>query len=110
MKKPFTLMMTIALLIPVLFVTGASAWEFRMTGAMEMKYEYYSQLGGNGFFGVYDLSNAAGADEARSNGWLGIETYDGLFQGMRGWGHVEAEEQHHAEILAVIADIAQRPD
>jgi len=33
--------------------------------------------------------------------------YDGLFQGMRGWGHVEAEEPYHAEILTVIEDIAQ---
>jgi hypothetical protein len=32
--------------------------------------------------------------------------YDGLFQGMRGWGHVEAEERYHADILAVIQDIA----
>jgi hypothetical protein len=34
--------------------------------------------------------------------------YDGLFQGMRGWGHVEAEEQYHAEILAVLEDIVRQ--
>lgn len=31
--------------------------------------------------------------------------YDGLFQGMRGWGSVEAPTEWHAEIQAVIADI-----
>ena len=36
--------------------------------------------------------------------------YDGLFQGMRGWGHVEAEERFHREILTVIEDISQKSE
>lgn len=31
--------------------------------------------------------------------------YDGLFQGMKGWGHVEAEECHREAVLAVIRDL-----
>ena len=39
--------------------------------------------------------------------------YDGLFQGMRGWGVIEAPESVHEEIRAVVADIkrqSQSPD
>ena len=28
--------------------------------------------------------------------------YDGLFQGQKGWGHVEAPEKYKAEILAIL--------
>ena len=31
--------------------------------------------------------------------------YDGLFQGQRGWGHIEASEEHESEILALLADL-----
>jgi hypothetical protein len=30
---------------------------------------------------------------------------DGLFQGSKGWGHVEAAEEHRAAILAVLEDL-----
>jgi hypothetical protein len=32
--------------------------------------------------------------------------YDGLFQGMKGWGHVEAAEQHREAVLQVIRDMS----
>ena len=52
-----------------------------MSGAFDWKYEYYSQLGSNGFFGPFDISNAAGSRrEASANGWLGIENHNGLYQ------------------------------
>ena len=31
--------------------------------------------------------------------------YDGIFQDMKGWGHVEAPEEHGAEILALLDDL-----
>jgi len=31
--------------------------------------------------------------------------YDGLCQGPKGWGHVEAPEQHEAEILALLDNL-----
>jgi len=31
--------------------------------------------------------------------------YDGLFQGPQGWGHVEASEDHEAEILKLLEDL-----
>ena len=66
-------------------VSSATAWELRLNGALEYRYEYYSQLGSNGFFGPYDVFNFSPGPvspfEARSNGWLGIQTHVGLFQG-----------------------------
>jgi hypothetical protein len=34
--------------------------------------------------------------------------YDGLFQGPRGWGFIEAPEGLHEEIRAVVADIKRQ--
>ena len=31
--------------------------------------------------------------------------YDGLYQGPKGWGHVEAPEQHEAGILALLDNL-----
>ena len=31
--------------------------------------------------------------------------YDGLFQGPKGWGHVESAEIHEPEILAILEDL-----
>jgi hypothetical protein len=31
--------------------------------------------------------------------------YDGVFQMSRGWGHVEAPEEHGEEILAILQDL-----
>ncbi len=61
--------------------TPARAWEFTMAGLLEWKWEYVTQRGSLGFFGPYDVSNTGGGFQARSNGWLGIEDYDGLFYG-----------------------------
>lgn len=33
--------------------------------------------------------------------------YDGLFQAERGWGHIEAPEEHHARILELIQELDQ---
>ena len=35
--------------------------------------------------------------------------YDGLFQGGRGWGHVEAPASHRDEILAIVAELKKQP-
>jgi hypothetical protein len=34
--------------------------------------------------------------------------YDGIFQDMKGWGHVEAADEHRSEILALLADLRAR--
>ncbi len=34
---------------------------------------------------------------------------DGLFQGQRGWGHIEAPQSFKEEILGVIADLKSEP-
>lgn len=73
-----------ALIMVLITAPRVVAWEFHLGGALQYKYEYYSQLGSNGFFGPYDVSNiffGAPPFEANSNGWLGIETHAGLFQG-----------------------------
>ena len=35
--------------------------------------------------------------------------YDGVFQGSKGWGHVEAPERHTAEIMAILQDLRNPP-
>ena len=35
---------------------------------------------------------------------------DGLFQGQYGWGHVEAPERCHAEIVALVQEIQRQAD
>ena len=35
--------------------------------------------------------------------------YDGLFQFGKGWGHVEAPEEHREEILQILADLSPDP-
>jgi hypothetical protein len=34
---------------------------------------------------------------------------DGLFQGSRGWGHVEAPQAFKDQILAILADLKNKP-
>ena len=34
--------------------------------------------------------------------------YDGLFQGSRGWGHVEAPTKHRPDITAILEDLRHR--
>lgn len=34
--------------------------------------------------------------------------YDGLLQGPKGWGQVDAPKQHEPEILALLADLKNR--
>ena len=34
--------------------------------------------------------------------------YDGVFQGPKGWGQVDAPEQHESEILALLEDLRTR--
>jgi hypothetical protein len=35
--------------------------------------------------------------------------YDGLFQGQKGWGHVEASAMHEAEILSLLGELRAQP-
>ena len=34
--------------------------------------------------------------------------YDGLFQGQKGWGHIEAPEENETEILAILETLNVR--
>ena len=54
----------------------AFGWEFNLRGSAGYVYQYYSQMGQNGFFGPYNVDNGGpgGAplgDFAPANGWLG---------------------------------------
>ncbi len=35
--------------------------------------------------------------------------YDGIFQGSKGWGHVESPEEYRTEIMSVLQDLRNRP-
>jgi hypothetical protein len=65
---------TLALCL-VIGVAQASAWQFSLQGDWNWEYKYYSQMGHNGFFGRYNVSNAwpGSSDGANANGWLGNE-------------------------------------
>ncbi len=36
--------------------------------------------------------------------------YDGLFQGQKGWGHVEAPEEYESDILAMLDDLGTQEE
>ena len=36
--------------------------------------------------------------------------YDGLFQGQKGWGHVEAPEEYESDILTLLDDLADNEE
>ena len=36
--------------------------------------------------------------------------YDGIFQGMKGWGHVEAPPGFHEEIRTIVEDIQRQAE
>lgn len=73
MKERWVVVAVLAL--AVFPATPASSWDFRLKGAFETIWEYYSQQGDNGFFGKYGVSVDAvsGATVATRNGWLGID-------------------------------------
>ena len=57
-----------------LFPGAVSAWEFSVEGSLKWEYESYSQAGGNGFFGPYDVDRGGVApDAAVTNAWLGVQ-------------------------------------
>jgi hypothetical protein len=71
-------MITLAMCICLCLGAGAShAWEFSMTGDWTWEYKLYSQMGDNGFFGKFNVSNSTNTtfpgDGAAFNGWLGNE-------------------------------------
>jgi len=65
------------LLCAILRVPPALAWEFRLDGAYNLVYEYYTQQGARGFFGPFNVDSSAGVgglaagDFAFVNGWVG---------------------------------------
>jgi hypothetical protein len=52
-----------------LMAVPAKGWEFEMTGSMNWAYEFYNQLGPNGFFGPYDVDLGIGTTTANLNYW-----------------------------------------
>lgn len=60
----------------LLLVSQAGAWEFSMSGNFTWEYYQFSQLGDNGFFGLFDQDNSSVNNKVRlaaRNGWLGHE-------------------------------------
>ena len=54
--------------IPVM--AGPSlAWELKLTGSMNWYYEYYNQMGSQGFFGPYNVDNGVGTSTGNLNFW-----------------------------------------
>ena len=55
----------------LLAAAPSPAWELQLTGSMNWDYEYYYQLGSQGFFGPYNVDNGAGTATGNLNYWLG---------------------------------------
>lgn len=60
-------------IILFLGVSPAASFEFSFRGSYSWEYVAYSQMGSRGFFGPYDMDNAAPepGGAASANGWLG---------------------------------------
>ncbi len=76
-RTAFPIIISIAILI---FKADAKAWEFSMEATMDYVYQYYSQMGPNGFFGRQDVDGSIGTagpyglkpgDYASVNTWVG---------------------------------------
>lgn len=90
--------LSLLMCVVVSATTDSIAWEFRLNGLMEYKYEYYSQNGTRGFFGPYDVDKEFGAlRDKSSNAWLGIETWATLFHGKHP-GVVTGSDAAHASL------------
>ncbi len=67
------LKLVVAVLLCIAFIpvmAGPSrAWEFKLTGSLNWYYEYYNQLGSQGFFGPYNVDNGAGTTTGNLNFW-----------------------------------------
>ena len=83
MKKTGHILLVIATLCAGIAASRAFAWDMRLQASFNFNYEYYTQLGSNGFFGPYDVSDSAfGAPyDANTNAWLGIDPSYSLFYG-----------------------------
>ena len=54
--------------IPVM-AGPSSAWELKLTGSMNWYYEFYNQMGSQGFFGPYNVDNGFIPSTANLNFW-----------------------------------------
>jgi hypothetical protein len=70
MRKIRSALVAISCVLGVLLLPGPSmGWEFQLAGSMNWNYEYYSQLGAQGFLGPYNVDNGAGTFTANQNFW-----------------------------------------
>jgi hypothetical protein len=67
MKSLFAILI-IAAFIPVT-VASSPAWELKLTGSMNWFYEFYNQMGSQGFFGPFDADNGVGTATGNLNFW-----------------------------------------
>ena len=85
MKSILTILL--AGLLIVFTATGASAWEFRLTGTWLWGYDYVDQAGGAGFFGPHDSATAGLSMDGKPkvnamNAWVGARTINSIQYGM----------------------------
>lgn len=70
--RKFKLRLVIALFALMVMAAPAFGWEFNLRGATGYVYQYYSQMGQNGFFGTYNVDNGTvPGNFSPANGWLG---------------------------------------
>jgi hypothetical protein len=59
----------VCLLFVALTTAPSPAWELKLTGSLNWYYEYFNQMGSQGFFGPYNIDNGAGTATGNLNFW-----------------------------------------
>ena len=69
--KRMKLMFAVLIIAAFIPVTAGPlpAWELKLTGSLNWAYEFYNQMGSNGFFGPYDADNGIGSTTGNLNFW-----------------------------------------
>jgi hypothetical protein len=72
--------------------TSARAWELDMHAHMFWHYEWYTQTGSRGFFGLFNVDNGTGTRAGNLNFWNGGQFDTNITSGSKaGWSFYEVE-------------------
>lgn len=102
-KHSFIVSIVLCILINLLSVTGANAWEFGLKGSFNWTYEWYDQTGHQGFFGRFNVDNGASTRTQNLNFWNGGQFDTNLVTGSSsGWSYFNVEFEPEIKINPAI--------
>jgi hypothetical protein len=93
MRRVHFLRLAVFLALSLLFLAlPAWGWEFELSGSFNWTYEWYSQRGGKGFFGPYNVDNGGGTFAGNLNFWNGGQFDTNITSGSQaGWSYFNVE-------------------